>query len=138
MKARSGFLIPASRIASVLLLVHIIEVRVLQGHLRRDPPRRLVLEHFLQWHSNQVELECNHHSVTPPSISWFSTDPKQVVAVFVETGDKSGQLRGLPLRVLVPVRQLADAWPHLLIRGAKQPAIQKSKTDHRQYSNTHQ
>jgi len=73
-----------------------------------------------------------------PIISWFSTDPKQVVAVFVETGDKSGQLRWLPLRVLVPVRQLADAWPHLLIRSAKQPGVQKSKTDRRQYSGTHQ
>jgi len=92
MKARSRFLVSSSRVASVLFLVHIVEVWVLQGHLRRDPSRRLVLEHF----------------------------PKQVVAVLVETRDKSGQLRGLPLRVLVPVGQLANAWPHLLIRGAKQ------------------
>uniref|UniRef100_A0A0A9D1I7 Uncharacterized protein n=1 Tax=Arundo donax TaxID=35708 RepID=A0A0A9D1I7_ARUDO len=55
-----GFLLDG--IASVQLLVHIVEVRVLQGLLRRDPLRRLVLQHFLQ-QPQQVRMQSSqyHH-----------------------------------------------------------------------------
>ena len=63
----------------------------------------------------------------------LSTDLKKIVAISVETGHKSGQLRRLPLGVLVPIGQLANAWPHLLIRGAQQPGIGENKMYHCQY-----
>jgi hypothetical protein len=44
-KALGGLFEP---LQSVHLLPHIVEVRVLQGLLRRDPLRWLVLQHFLQ------------------------------------------------------------------------------------------
>ena len=63
----------------------------------------------------------------------LSTDLKKIVAISVETGHKSGQLRRPPLGVLVPIGQLANAWPQLLIRGAQQPGIRGNRMDHRQY-----
>lgn len=61
---------------SVELLVHVVEVGMLHGLLRRDPLRRLVLQHFL----------------------------KKIKSISVETMDKIRHFRGIPLGVLVPVR----------------------------------
>jgi hypothetical protein len=66
----------------------------------------------------------------------LSTDLKKIIAISIEAGHKSGQLRRLPLGVLVPIGQLAHAWPHLLIRGAQQPDIRENKMD--QTVTTHQ